>query len=85
METITCVRCTTVVCASCRQVAHPGDTCTEIISILAVKKLAQEQRWQTCPKCHAIIEKTIGCNHMTCLCSSNFCYGCGRLMNQCKC
>ena len=32
--------------------------------------------WKRCPRCHMFIEKNEGCNHMTCLCSHQFCYVC---------
>ncbi|KAJ3508059.1 hypothetical protein NLJ89_g5962 [Agrocybe chaxingu] len=35
-----------------------------------------------CPGCRCYIEKTMGCNHMTCWkCSQHFCYRCGDRLN----
>ncbi|CAA7264695.1 unnamed protein product [Cyclocybe aegerita] len=35
-----------------------------------------------CPGCRCFIEKTMGCNHMTCWkCSQHFCYRCGDRLN----
>jgi hypothetical protein len=30
-----------------------------------------------CRRCHRGVQKREGCNHMTCLCSHQFCYSCG--------
>ncbi|KAF8971578.1 hypothetical protein BDZ97DRAFT_1787188 [Flammula alnicola] len=35
-----------------------------------------------CPGCQCYVEKTMGCNHMTCWkCSQHFCYRCGQRLN----
>ena len=31
-----------------------------------------------CPECRRMIEKSEGCNHMTCLCGAHFCWKCGK-------
>ncbi|PWN19018.1 hypothetical protein BCV69DRAFT_242327, partial [Microstroma glucosiphilum] len=37
---------------------------------------------QACPHCSSRIEKSLGCNHMTCQhCQSHFCYLCGSRLN----
>ncbi|KAF8063957.1 hypothetical protein FPV67DRAFT_194747 [Lyophyllum atratum] len=84
-ESITCTRCNSVMCTLCKLLAHPGETCSESSSMSSIKTLAKANKWQTCPQCHAIVEKTQGCNHILCRCSSNFCYGCGGRMAECKC
>lgn len=38
-----------------------------------------------CPRCHIIIERSVGCNHLLCCCGFNFCYGCGEGIQQCQC
>ena len=43
-----------------------------------VFELIRKQFWNRCPKCGAPIEKTSGCNHMTCRCKNEFCYYCGK-------
>lgn len=30
-----------------------------------------------CPKCDVMVEKTFGCNHITCVCGAHFCHVCG--------
>ncbi|GMR30879.1 hypothetical protein PMAYCL1PPCAC_01074, partial [Pristionchus mayeri] len=36
-----------------------------------VRNLAQ------CPKCHLLMQRSEGCNHLTCSCGMEFCYRCG--------
>lgn len=36
-----------------------------------------------CPACHVIVSRSEGCNHMTCVCGTRFCYQCG--FQSCKC
>ncbi|KAF9042083.1 hypothetical protein BJ165DRAFT_1349187 [Panaeolus papilionaceus] len=41
-----------------------------------------EQSTMMCPGCRCHVEKTLGCNHMTCWkCSIHFCYKCGVRLN----
>lgn len=37
-----------------------------------------------CPKCVHWIEKSSGCNHMTCKCGYEFCYSCGKSYGKCE-
>ncbi|KAH9996570.1 hypothetical protein BJV77DRAFT_987685 [Russula vinacea] len=37
-----------------------------------------EKSTMSCPSCHVHVEKSMGCNHMTCTkCKQHFCYRCG--------
>lgn len=78
---IQCPLCWTYTCAECRAPWHEQWTCSEAkrirADVAAIGNLAIENRWMPCPKCHALIEKTEGCNHMICLCDTSFCYWCG--------
>ncbi|CAO1636917.1 unnamed protein product [Parajaminaea phylloscopi] len=41
-----------------------------------------KERTQACPHCSSPVEKSMGCNHMTCShCASHFCYLCGHRLN----
>ncbi|KAF8748104.1 peptidase M28 family [Rhizoctonia solani] len=43
-------------------------------------RLMEREGWKKCPGCQAPIEKSEGCNHMTCTtpaCNTHFCYVCG--------
>jgi len=78
-----CDRCGTAVCFDC---AGPWDNvgagkheCTVKSSTVEVERWAAQSRAQCalCPKCRARIEKTAGCNHMTCTyCKFEFCWLC---------
>ncbi|TFK72289.1 hypothetical protein BDN72DRAFT_792665 [Pluteus cervinus] len=48
--------------------------------------LMTQQGWKRCPRCKTPIQKTSGCNHMTCRvpgCNTEFCYVCGHTPCQC--
>jgi IBR domain, a half RING-finger domain len=81
---VTCYRCSARVCSMCKQIGHTGD-CSNDPGILEVKALARVHQWQTCPNCYSIIERYGGCHHMTCRCTSQFCYHCGRRWGLCRC
>jgi len=36
-----------------------------------------------CPSCHVIVSRSEGCNTMTCVCGTRFCYACGCQPCQC--
>ena len=42
------------------------------------KKWKAKKNVKTCPLCSREIEKTVGCNHITCLCGSHRCWICGK-------
>jgi IBR domain, a half RING-finger domain/RING-type zinc-finger len=78
-----CPSCFVTVCSACHEEAHDGMTCAE-------RKLhndpAEQDRlnetWASargvkkCPSCQVWIEKTEGCNHMTCNCGAHICWKC---------
>ncbi|KAL0064161.1 hypothetical protein AAF712_008883 [Marasmius tenuissimus] len=80
-----CPACLTAVCLECKQAAHQaGQKCRGNLvegfddDSMAVRELAKEQKWQTCPGCYEMVEKIAGCQHIVCLrCSATFCYLCG--------
>jgi len=45
----------------------------------------QVMQYKKCPFCKFWVEKTVGCNHMTCRCGKMFCYKCGGNYTNCKC
>ncbi|KAF9468794.1 hypothetical protein BDZ94DRAFT_1303961 [Collybia nuda] len=78
-----CPSCFATVCSECHEEAHDGMTCAE----RALHKNPAEQErlnetWaaengvKKCPSCKVWIEKTEGCNHMTCKCGAHICWKC---------
>ncbi|CAE6411110.1 unnamed protein product [Rhizoctonia solani] len=48
-------------------------------------RLMEREGWKKCPGCQAPIEKSEGCNHMTCTtpaCNTHFCWVCGNKVIQ---
>lgn len=82
----TAPECRTSTCPRCKQVAHPNELdCSANRATDAVRALAAQQGWQTCPGCHTIVELNHGCYHMTCRCRTQFCYRCAVPWKGCAC
>jgi len=77
----TCPNCLESICTFC-DARHGGYTCAEYKDIAsggyaAVEKLKKELNIKDCPKCKTSMEKTEGCNHMTCMgCMAHICWVC---------
>lgn len=81
---IQCVNCSIEWCFKCHAPWHQGLTCKEF-----TRGNKQFQKWtkdrpngvancQKCPTCRVFIQRSTGCDHMTCnRCSTHFCYKCG--------
>ncbi len=82
---ITCVRCSHNWCFRCHAPWHGNLTCKQFR-----KGDRQFSRWtkghsntgiancQKCPLCRVYIQRSTGCDHMTCnRCDTEFCYKCG--------
>jgi hypothetical protein len=79
-----CPSCFSTICSACDEEAHEGITCQESRD----QKNSQLQdrlfnEWadengKRCPGCRSVIEKTDGCNHITCRCGAHFCWRCGQ-------
>ncbi|KAF8627550.1 hypothetical protein AX15_004370 [Amanita polypyramis BW_CC] len=80
-----CTECSTATCTSCKQNSHLGQPCQETPSEAALKRLAIERGWQTCPDCQAIVELFYGCYHIKCRCTTEFCYLCAKKWKGCNC
>jgi len=79
--TPTCPKCAQTLCPSCRQAAHAGDCVSNVGA--ANLKLANDRKFQCCPRCFAVVEKAEACDHMSCKCGARFCYVCGALGHNC--
>ncbi|KAG6332248.1 hypothetical protein ID866_6840 [Astraeus odoratus] len=73
-----CPSCFSGVCSSC-DMPHEGQTCVEYERTKSAERGRQEDAWiaaqggrmKKCPKCTTLIEKTGGCNRVTCKLVSN--------------
>lgn len=77
----TCPNCFEPICTSCNA-RHGGYSCIEYKDIAsggrkALERLKRELNIKDCPRCTTPMEKTEGCNHMTCGgCKSHICWVC---------
>jgi len=80
-QTYHCQNCLESICTSCHA-RHGTYTCAEYKDIAsggyeALKRLKKELNVKDCPKCTTPMEKTEGCNHMTCGgCKAHICWVC---------
>ncbi|XXG81602.1 hypothetical protein AAC387_Pa09g2194 [Persea americana] len=86
-----CPHCSRVFCARCKVPWHTCIGCEEFQKLrvgdreredIMVVNLAKEKKWQKCPSCGFIVERTAGCNYIKCRCKYCFCYKCGAEMNR---
>ncbi|GAA5914725.1 hypothetical protein JCM8208_000681 [Rhodotorula glutinis] len=51
----------------------------------AAALLERDMQFRRCPGCRRVVELDTGCFHMTCLCSTQFCYLCAAPWKTCTC
>ncbi|KAL7271737.1 hypothetical protein RUND412_005477 [Rhizina undulata] len=78
----TCVACNQVTCAMCKRGQHRGD-CPEDPDLMATLELGAKSGWMRCKLCHALVELSSGCQHITCRCKAQWCYRCGKDWRTC--
>lgn len=79
-----CPCCGFSTCVSCKVQWHSGQTCEQYQEWREenahaderTSNLISELGFQMCPTCQNAVEKSEGCNHMTCRCGTHFCYVC---------
>ena len=80
---VQCPVCSLVWCGACGT-QHDVQTSCDAFTLWRLENgdtdasfdsLVQE-RMQRCPRCRAPVEKSEGCNQMTCRCGNHFCYVC---------
>uniref|UniRef100_A0A250Y2Q4 E3 ubiquitin-protein ligase RNF217 n=1 Tax=Castor canadensis TaxID=51338 RepID=A0A250Y2Q4_CASCN len=86
---IQCPTCQFVWCFKCHSPWHEGVNCKEykkgdkLLRHWASEIEHGQRNAQKCPKCKIHIQRTEGCDHMTCSqCNTNFCYRCGERYRQ---
>ncbi|KAL8366504.1 hypothetical protein RB595_005004 [Gaeumannomyces hyphopodioides] len=77
----TCPACIESTCTACHGNAHQGYTCAEFRDLGAgghgaLARAKAKLGIRDCPRCKTPIEKTEGCNHMTCPCGAHICWKC---------
>lgn len=90
-----CALCFKEYCLKCKVEYHIDITCAQYVNQLIEKKTvaADKQflefvrgtKYKQCPNCKFWVEKSSGCNHMTCRCKYEFCYVCGGKYGACRC
>lgn len=76
-----CPECFRPTCSACHE-PHVGMTCADYREIAsgnyaAFLEVKERLNIQDCPKCKTLLEKTEGCNHMTCsVCQAHICWVC---------
>ncbi|PHH55283.1 hypothetical protein CFIMG_003936RAa [Ceratocystis fimbriata CBS 114723] len=85
VDIVGCPTCSRRTCVRCKGREHIGEDCPPDEATLAVRELARENGWQECRKCRQVVELRIGCHHITCRCSFEFCYVCGVEWKNCQC
>ncbi|KAF5362263.1 hypothetical protein D9756_002246 [Leucocoprinus leucothites] len=69
--------CQFVWCKACQQQIEVGGPQHSCDGSSELRHLMQQQGWKTCPGCSTPVQKSEGCNHMTCItpaCNTHFCY-----------
>ncbi|KAG8444271.1 hypothetical protein GDO86_009454 [Hymenochirus boettgeri] len=86
---IQCPSCHFAWCFKCHSPWHEGINCREykkgdkLLRHWANEIEHGQRNAQKCPKCKVHIQRTEGCDHMTCSqCNTNFCYRCGERYRQ---
>ncbi|KZP04787.1 hypothetical protein FIBSPDRAFT_904014 [Athelia psychrophila] len=80
---IHCPACLSSVCSTCHEEGHEGMTCSQRKLLNDPEEqerlsdeFATQSGYKKCPQCTVWIEKTKGCNHMTCKCGTHICWVC---------
>ena len=82
---IHCEKCSHMWCFKCHAPWHTGLSCakfrrgdTQFLKWTKGRTHAGIANCQKCPFCHVYIQRSTGCDHMTCnRCDTEFCYKCG--------
>lgn len=85
-----CFKCWEPFCIDCKAPWHKNLSCEDykrlcpILTVDVVLNVVANQRnWRQCNNCKHLIERSGGCNRVTCRCGFSFCYTCGN--HRCVC
>ncbi|KAG9591699.1 hypothetical protein KCU77_g3312, partial [Aureobasidium melanogenum] len=79
-----CDACNHRTCSICKGNAHHDD-CPEDETTQLTLQLGDTQQRQRCNDCRSLVERSSGCNHITCRCRAQFCYICAAPWRTCSC
>ncbi|EFZ01231.2 IBR domain protein [Metarhizium robertsii] len=75
---VTCLKCQTKVCSTCKQSAHSiGIHCPGDWELLDALKIGGRSSWRRCYRCRKLVELSDSIGPTTCACSAQFCHSCG--------
>ncbi|KAF7510716.1 hypothetical protein GJ744_006082 [Endocarpon pusillum] len=82
-----CLECGTSTCLSCGNMEplHDHDECPSETTRVSHQELINSGKLQQCPGCPEVVELREACNHITCLCGTEFCFSCGQFWRTCYC
>jgi len=70
-----CDGCGADFCFNCKKTHYDRDCDNEEVA-MSLKESGTPFKF--CPQCKAIVTKSEGCDHMTCICGCHFCFVCGK-------
>ena len=73
-----CATCLAQMCTVCDGMAHPGWLCPAAMRTCTPELVLSEAKTQRCPNCATATTKDSGCNHISCLCKTNWCWICSK-------
>ncbi|GAB0132462.1 hypothetical protein EsDP_00000897 [Epichloe bromicola] len=77
-STVTCPKCQSKACTTCKQGAHEiGTHCPRDWELLDALKIGGSGSWWRCHRCRKLVELTERAEIATCACGAQFCYACG--------
>ncbi|KAK2608666.1 hypothetical protein QQS21_002777 [Conoideocrella luteorostrata] len=75
---VTCLKCQTKVCSTCKHNAHAiGTHCPEDWELLDALKIGGDGSWRRCYRCRRLVELADATELATCECKAQFCHTCG--------
>jgi hypothetical protein len=87
-----CELCKEHYCLKCRVKYHKGKSCItyrkDTLSVgeetLLLLAYLHRNKVKACPQCAQYVERSSGCQHMSCICGAEFCYLCANVVCTCK-